>query len=87
MQRSICFIFFIDCKGNNKIITKLCPLGEGGLNIKKINNNSEWITNFSYTDSILEGIENNPDITDQEQLKKWGERKLKDLCKLSTLIA
>ncbi|MCI6189966.1 MAG: phage tail protein [Clostridium sp.] len=66
---------------NNKIITKLCPLGEGGLNIKKINNNSEWITNFSYTDSILEGIENNPDITDQEQLKKWGERKLKDLCK------
>lgn len=66
---------------NNKIITKLCPLGEGGLNIKKINNNSEWITNFSYTDSILEGIENNPDITDQNQLKKWGERKLKDLCK------
>lgn len=66
---------------NNKIITKLCPLGEGGLNIKKINNNSEWITNFSYTDSILEGIENNSDITDQEQLKKWGERKLKDLCK------
>ena len=66
---------------NNKIITKLCPLGEGGLNIKKINNDSEWITNFSYTDSILEGIENNPDITDPEQLKKWGERKLKDLCK------
>ena len=66
---------------NNKIITKLCPLGEGGLNIKKINDNSEWITNFSYTNSILEGIENNPDITDPEQLKKWGERKLQDLCK------
>lgn len=66
---------------NNKIITKLCPLGEGGLNIKAINDGSEWITNFEYTDSILEGIENNPDITDQEQLKRWGERKLKDLCK------
>lgn len=66
---------------NNKIITKLCPLGEGGLNIKSINNDSEWITNFSYTDTILEGIENNPDITDQEQLKRWGERKLQDLCK------
>lgn len=66
---------------NNKIITKLCPLGEGGLNIKSVNNGSEWITNFSYTDSILEGIENNPDITDSEQLKAWGERKLKDLCK------
>lgn len=66
---------------NNKIITKLCPLGEGGLNIKAVNNDSEWLTNYSYTDSVLEGIENNPDITDQAQLKAWGERKLKDLCK------
>ena len=66
---------------NNKIITKLCPLGEGGLNIKDVNNNSEWLTNFSYTDSVLEGIENNPDITDPEKLKAWGERKLKDLCR------
>ena len=66
---------------NNKIVTKLCPLGEGGLNIKSINNNSEWLTDFSYTDSVLEGIENNPDITDPEQLKAWGERKLKFLSK------
>ena len=66
---------------NNKIITKLCPLGEGGLNIKSVNDESEWLTNFEYTDSILEGIENNPDITDPEQLKKWGERKLQYLCK------
>ena len=66
---------------NNKIITKLCPLGESGLNIKTVNNDSEWLTNFSYTDSVLEGIENNPDISEPEQLKAWGERKLKDLCK------
>ena len=66
---------------NNKIINKLCPLGEGGLNIKTVNNGTEWLTNFSYTDSILEGIENNPDITDPEQLKAWGERKLEMLCK------
>lgn len=66
---------------NNKIITKLCPLGEGGLNIKNVNDGSEWLTNFEYTDSILEGIENNADITDQDQLKRWGERKLQDLCK------
>ena len=66
---------------NNKIITKLCPLGEGGLNIKSVNDESEWLTNFEYIDSILEGIENNPDITDPEQLKKWGERKLQYLCK------
>lgn len=66
---------------NNKIVTKLCPLGEGGLNIKSVNDGSIWLTNYSYTTSELEGIENNPDITDPEQLKRWGERKLKDLCK------
>lgn len=66
---------------NNKIITKLCPLGEGGLNIKSVNNNSEWITDFSYTNSVLEGIENNSDIYDSEQLLRWGMRKLKDLSK------
>lgn len=66
---------------NNKIVTRLCPLGEGGLNIKSVNNESEWLTDFSYTDTVLEGIENNSDITDPSQLKKWGQRKLKDLCK------
>lgn len=66
---------------NNKIITKLCPLGEGGLNVKSENGGSEWITDFSYTDSVLEGIENNPDIDDPAQLLRWGRRKLKDLCK------
>lgn len=66
---------------NNKIITKLCPLGEGGLNIKSVNDNSEWLTNNSYTDSVLEGIENNPDIYEPDQLKRWGERILQDLCK------
>lgn len=68
---------------NNKIITKLCPLGEGGLNIKNVNNNSVWLENYSYTNTVLEGIENNPDITDSTQLKKWGERKLEMLCRPS----
>lgn len=66
---------------NNKIITKLCPLGEGGLNIKSVNNGSEWLTNYTYTNSVLEGIENNPDIYEPDQLKRWGQRKLQDLCK------
>ena len=68
---------------NNKIITKLCPLGEGNLNIKSVNDGSEWLTNYTYTDTILEGIINNPDITEPNQLKAWGERKLQDLCKPS----
>lgn len=67
--------------GDNKIITALCPLGEGSLNIKSVNNDSLWLTNFSYTDTIYRSIENNDEITDPEQLKKWGERKLQELCK------
>lgn len=69
---------------NNKIITKLCPLGEGGLNIASVNSNSIWLTNTSYTNTVLEGIENNPDIYDAAQLKRWGQRKLQDLCKPRT---
>lgn len=67
--------------GDNKIITKLCPLGEGSLNIKEVNNGSIWLENYSYTMSVLEGIENNDAIYEQEQLKAWGERKLAELCK------
>lgn len=67
--------------GDNKIITELCPLGEGSLNIKSVNNNSVWLTNYSYTNSSLKSIENNDDIYEPEQLKAWGERKLQELCK------
>lgn len=67
--------------GDNKIITYLCPLGEGGLNIKDINNGSLWLINTDYTNSVLRGIENNDNIYEQDQLKRWGERKLQDLCK------
>lgn len=67
--------------GDNKIITKLCPLGEGSLNIKTVNNNSIWLTNFTYTNTVFKSIENNPDIYDATQLKAWGERKLQELCK------
>lgn len=67
--------------GDNKIITELCPLGEGSLNIKSVNDNSIWLKNYSYTNTILKSIENNPDIYEAKQLKKWGERKLATLCK------
>lgn len=66
---------------NNKIITKLCPLGEGGLNISNVNEGNIWLTNFTYTDSVYEAIENNADIYEPEQLKRWGERKLEQLSK------
>lgn len=66
---------------NNKIITKLCPLGEGGLNISSVNNGNIWLTNYEYTDSVYEAIENNADIYEPDQLKRWGERKLEQLSK------
>ena len=55
--------------GDNKIITALCPLGNGSLNIKSKNDGSVWLTNFSYTDTVYKSIENNEDIYDIEQLK------------------
>lgn len=67
--------------GKNKIITQLCPLGEGSLNIKSVNDDSVWLTDFSYTDSIYKAIENNDNIFEPEQLKRWGQRKLQELCK------
>ena len=56
--------------GDNKVITKLCPLGEGGLNIKDVNDGSLWLTNTSYTTTELATIENNDDLYDQTQLKQ-----------------
>lgn len=67
--------------GDNKIITRLCPLGEGSLNIKSVNDGSSWLENYSYTNTVLNSIENNSDIYEAEQLKAWGERKLQELCK------
>lgn len=67
--------------GDNKIITYLCPLGEGGLNIKSVNSNSLWLIDTTYTNTVLRGIENNDNIYEAEQLKRWGQRKLQDLCK------
>lgn len=67
--------------GKNKIITHLAVFGEGNLNIKAINDDSIWLTNYSYTDSVYEDTINNDNIFDQEQLKRWGERKLLELCK------
>lgn len=68
---------------NNKIITRIIPLGEAGLNIKSINNGLTYLENFEYSPIISYEIVNNDDIYDQYQLKKWGERKLQDMCKPS----
>lgn len=68
---------------NNKIITRIIPLGEAGLNIKSVNNGVNYLENYDYSPVVSSEIVNNDDIYEPEQLKKWGERKLKDLSKPS----
>ena len=66
---------------NNKIITRVIPLGEGGLNIKSVNNGLSYLENTDYSPIITEEIINNDSIYDVDQLKAWGERKLKEMSK------
>lgn len=72
---------------DNNITTRLYPLGNGNLNIKKVNDNKGYIDNFSYTNKIYEAYIQNPNIYHtndeggQKTLKQWAERKLEELCK------
>ncbi len=72
---------------DNNIITRLYPLGNGNLNIKRVNNNKEYIENFSYTNSVYEGYLQNSNIYDtndeggQKTLKFWAEKQLEKMCK------
>lgn len=66
---------------NNKIITRVVPLGEAGLNIKSVNNGLIYLENLDYSSVVTTEIINNDSIYEPEQLKKWGERMLKDMSK------
>lgn len=72
---------------DNNLVTRLYPLGNGNLNIAKVNNGENYLDNFSYTKNIYEGYLQNGAIYDtnsesgQKTLKYWGERKLAELCK------
>lgn len=72
---------------DNNIITRLYPLGNGNLNIKKVNGNKGYVENFSYTSEIYESYMQNPSIYDtndeggQKTLKYWGEQQVEKYCK------
>ena len=72
---------------DNNIITRLYPLGNGNLNIKKVNDNKGYVENFSYTSDIYESYMQNPSIYDtndeggQKTLKYWGEQQVEKYCK------
>lgn len=72
---------------DNNIITRLYPLGNGNLNIKKVNDNKGYVDNFSYTTDVYESYLQNPNIYDtndeggQKTLKFWGEQQVEKYCK------
>lgn len=72
---------------DNSIINRLYPLGNGNLNIKKVNNNKGYVEDFSYTTDVYEGYMQNPNIYDtndeggQKTLKYWGNLQVKKYCK------
>ena len=77
---------------DNDIITRAYPLGNGNLNIRRVNNNKSYIDNFSYTNSIYEGYIRNENIyhtndeAGQKTLKFWAEKELEKLCKPRKII-
>ena len=77
---------------DNNIITRLYPLGNGNLNIKKVNDNKGYVENFSYTKKVYEAYLQNSNIYHtndeggQKTLKYWAEQKLLDLCKPRKII-
>lgn len=72
---------------DNNIITRLYPLGNGNLNIKKVNDNKGYVDNFSYTTDVYESYLQNPNIYDtndeggQKTLKFWGEQQVAKYCR------
>lgn len=72
---------------DNNLITRLYPLGNGNLNIKKVNDNKGYVDNFSYTTDIYEGYLQNANIYDtndeggQKTLKFWGEQQVAKYCR------
>lgn len=72
---------------DNNIITRLYPLGNGNLNIKKVNNDKGYVDNFSYTTDVYESYLQNANIYDtndeggQKTLKFWAEQQLLKYCK------
>lgn len=69
------------------LITRAYPLGNGNLNIKRVNGDKSYIDNFSYTHAIYEGYIRNPNIYDtddeggQKTLLAWAQRELEKLSK------
>ena len=74
---------------DNNIITKAYILGNGDLSIKQVNDDKEYLENYSYTNEVYEGYLRNENIhytgsnstSGQSQLKLWGTKELAKMCR------
>jgi len=53
---------------NYDIVTRLYPFGENDLDISSVNGGVKYIENFDYTTNVYEGIYQNQDIDDPQEL-------------------
>lgn len=72
---------------NADIITRLYPLGADKLNIALVNNGKRYVDDFSFTDEVLEGYVDQPNIYDtlddggMLQLLYWSQREVSKVCR------
>ncbi|MDU5081225.1 phage tail protein [uncultured Tissierella sp.] len=66
---------------SNKIVTKLYPFGHDDLDIAIVNGGKKYITNNSYTLSVLTGVYKNQDIYDQQELLEKARAELELICR------
>ena len=66
---------------DNSLVTKLYPYGENDLNIRTVNDNKEYLENYSYTDKVYVGYYQNQDLHTPEEVKGKGLEVLAKMCK------
>ena len=72
---------------NADIITRLYPLGADKLNIALVNGDKRYVDDFSFTDEVLEGYVEQPNIYDtlddggMLQLLYWAQREVSKVCR------
>jgi phage minor structural protein len=66
---------------DNSLVTKLYPYGENDLNIRTVNDNKEYLENYSYTDKVYVGYYQNQDLHTPEEVKEKGLEVLAKMCK------
>ena len=72
---------------NADIITRLYPLGADKLNVALVNDGKRYVDDFSFTDEVLEGYVEHPNIYDtlddggMLQLLYWAQREVAKVCK------